>query len=197
VPSARRHLHPAEVEALLAAASLACPSGLRNRLLVELLYRGGLELSEALALRDPDVEVASHALVRLRVDGQRGRTTRSVELRSELIASCLIPQWRSLRPPGAQPFLCTLADTASACGFGGPARAGQPLRDSYVRTLVTRLGGRAGLASGLASPRALRHSHIVHTLSEGDELRHVQRRVGHSRLNTTAQYLHFIETKAS
>lgn len=188
--SRRPYLHPREVDALLREASLRCPSGLRNRLLLELLYRGGLELSEALALRNGDVEDAAPDLVRLRVRGRAGRS-RVVTVRSPLVASSLLPRWRGLRPRWAERLFCTLAATDDPTGFGARARAGQPLRDCYVRAMVARLGERAGLEPGLACPRALRHSHAIRQLAEGADLRELQLRLGHSRLDTTAHYLQY------
>lgn len=190
--SARLYLHQREVRALLAQPALRCPSGLRNRLLLEFLYRGGLGLSEALALCDRDVEGAAPEVVRLRVEGRRGRS-RLVTVRSELVASSLVPRWRELRPWWARWFFCTLAEAKGPTGFGRRAQAGQPLRGSYVRAMVARHAERAGLEPGLACPRALRHSHAVHALAEGADLRQLQLRLGHARLDTTAQYLDYAD----
>ncbi len=212
--SARAYLHPGEVRALLSESALRSPSGMRNRLLLrvrrsppdrsagprrlprdalEFLYRGGLKPAEALALRDCDVERVGPEVVRLHVSGRRGRA-RVVTIRSELVAG-LLEQWRRLRPPWARRLFCTLADGEEPTGFGGCARAGQPLRDCYVRAMMARLGRRAGLEPGLASPTALRHSHAIHALEEGTELSALQLRLGHSRLDTTAQYLQYIHTE--
>lgn len=184
----RTYLHPSEVDALRGACLPRWPSSLRNRLLLECLYQGGLEVSEAIELRDADVERAASDLVRLRVCGRRGNS-RWIAIRSELIASDLLPRWRALRPRGATLFFCTLAEGEEPTGFGGRPRAGQPLRGCYVRAMVKRIGKRAGLAPGLASPRALRRSHAIHAVAEGTELQELQLRLGHSRLDTTARYL--------
>ena len=184
----RTYLQPSEVDALRAACSPRWPSSVRNRLLLECLYQGGLEVAEALELRDADVERAAFDLVRLRVCGRRG-SSRWVAIRSELIASDLLPRWRALRPRGATLLFCTLAEGEEPTGFGGRPRAGQALRGCYVRAMVKRLGQRAGLAPALASPRALRRSHAVHAMAEGTDLQELQLRLGHSRLDTTTRYL--------
>lgn len=187
--SARAYLPPGDVEALLKQASPRSRSGVRNRVLVELLYHGGLHVSEALTLADRDVDCTGPDVLRLRVPGRGGRD-RIITVRSELLASSLIPRWRQLRPLLAECFLCTLGSAEVPTGFGcRGARPGQPLRDSYVRAMVARLGERAGLEPGRASPRALRYSHAVHTLVEEGDLRRLQLRLGHSRLDTTARYL--------
>lgn len=188
----RLYLRPGEVAALLEQPSTACPSGLRNRVLLELLYRGGLHVGEALALRDRDVDCSGGAVVRIRVHGQ-GEFSRTVTIRSSLLACSLLPRWRQVRPRSAERLLCTLSDTDAPTGFGPGARSGQPLRDSYVRAMVARLARRAGLEPGVASPRALRHSHAIHTLAQGADLREVQQQLGHSRLETTALYLPYAD----
>ena len=45
-----------QVDALMRACSTRYPTGIRNRALIALMYRGGLRLSEALALRPSDVD---------------------------------------------------------------------------------------------------------------------------------------------
>jgi len=180
------------VKALLDQPALRSPSGLRNRLLLEFLYRGGLELSEALSLRDADVQDAGPQAIRLHVEGRRGRS-RLVTIRSERVASSFVPRWREVRPLGAERFFCAIVERECETGFGGPMHAGQPLHDSYVRAMVTRHAEKAGLDPRLVCPRALRHSHAVHALAEGADLRQVQLRLGHARRDTTARYLTYIE----
>jgi site-specific recombinase XerD len=45
---------PDEVAAIIGRRSLRAPTGIRNRALLTLLYRSGLRISEALALRPAD-----------------------------------------------------------------------------------------------------------------------------------------------
>jgi site-specific recombinase XerD len=55
-------LTTAEVEALLRACSSRATTGVRNRALIALLWRTGLRISEALALKPKDVELSSGLL---------------------------------------------------------------------------------------------------------------------------------------
>ncbi len=48
-------LAPDEVRSLIQAASGRAPTGIRNRALIVMLYRGGLRISEALDLRLKDI----------------------------------------------------------------------------------------------------------------------------------------------
>ena len=51
-----------EVRALLRACSSRAPTGIRNRALIAVLYRGGLRISEALDLLPKDVDSAQGTL---------------------------------------------------------------------------------------------------------------------------------------
>ena len=51
-------LSPDEVRALLRACSSRAPTGIRNRALIAVLYRGGLRVSEALALHVKDIDLS-------------------------------------------------------------------------------------------------------------------------------------------
>lgn len=49
-------LTPNEVKVLIRACSNNAPAGMRNRALITVLYRGGLRLAEALALKPKDMD---------------------------------------------------------------------------------------------------------------------------------------------
>jgi integrase len=63
-----------EVRALIGACSNRAPTGIRNRALLVMMYRGGLRLSEALALRPKDVDPDAGTVVILHGKGDRRRT---------------------------------------------------------------------------------------------------------------------------
>jgi site-specific recombinase XerD len=60
-PPNKGHRYPAEplsraeVGTLLRQCSAKAPTGIRNRALIAVMYRGGLRIGEALALRPADV----------------------------------------------------------------------------------------------------------------------------------------------
>ena len=67
-----------EIRALIRACSSRAPTGVRNRALIAVLYRGGLRISEALALLPKDVDSAQGTLTVLhgKGDGRRSAWTR-------------------------------------------------------------------------------------------------------------------------
>ena len=58
----------------MAACSPSCPTGLRNRALIAVLYRAGLRIAGALDLHPKDLDLASGAIRVLNGQGGRSRT---------------------------------------------------------------------------------------------------------------------------
>ncbi len=165
-----------EIRALLAACGRSA-TGLRNRALLVVLWRAGLRVGEALALRPSDLDPAAGTL---RVPhGKTGH--RTVGLDPEGLA--LVEHWMThrsavLRLNGRRPLFCTLRGVA--------------LQPSYVRSLLKRLASRAGVERRV-HPHALRHTMAAELLREGASVRHIQLQLGHSDLSTTATYLESIQ----
>ncbi len=168
-------LSPDEVRALLRACSSRAPTGIRNRALIAVLYRGGLRISEALALLPKDVDVAGTLTV-LHGKGDRRRT-----VGMDPAAFALLERWldrrRAIGLSGRRPVFCTLA--------------GEPLDTSYVRRLLPRLARKAGVEKRV-HPHGLRHAHAAELAAEGVPVNVVQQQLGHGSLATTDRYLRHI-----
>jgi len=120
----------ADVETLRAACSRRAPTGIRNRALLAVLFRSGLRVSEALALYPKDLDPAGGAV---RVLHGKGNKARTAPLPSD--AAEAVDRWLDFRKrlglTGRHPLFGTLT--------------GEPLWDSYVRTLCKRLAAKAGV----------------------------------------------------
>ena len=68
---------------------------------------------------------------------------------------------------------------------------GEPLEQAYVRSLLARLGKKAGLEKRLHY-HGLRHTFAWELSQEGVPVRKIQGILGHSHLQTTAIYLDHI-----
>jgi len=166
-------LRPDEVRALVRACSNRAPTGVRNRALITLLYRGGLRVSEALALQPKDVDRESGTVRVLHGKGNRARTT---GLDPEAFA--LIERWLDKRAErglsGRRPLFCTLD-----C---------KRLDSSYVRRLLPRLASKACIDKRVHA-HGLRHTHAAELAREGCPVNVIQAQLGHSSLATTSRYL--------
>lgn len=169
-------LTPDEVQALLRACSPRAITGIRNRALLVLLWRGGLRVSEALALKPVDIDVTTGELRVLHGKGDRSRV---VALDAEALA--VVQRWLDKRHAlginGKATVICTLA--------------GKPVLPSYVRGLMPRLAQRAGIEKRCHA-HGLRHTLAFELAREGVSVPVISRVLGHSTVATTAVYLQHV-----
>ena len=97
-----------EVRQLLAQCSLKAPTGIRNRALITLMYRGGLRISEALALRVADVNVNAGTVSILHGKGDKSRI-----IGMDDGAMAIVQRWIDARRAlgiraNGHPLICTL-----------------------------------------------------------------------------------------
>lgn len=155
------------------------PRGLRDRAILELLYGGGLRVSEVSGLDLGDVE-ASEGVVRVR--GGKGNKDRIVPLGGPALTA--IQTYLEQRPRLRHPRSGHQDPTALFLN----ARGGRLTTRSMAR-LVSRDARRAGTRTSV-SPHSLRHSCATHMLNSGADLRAIQELLGHASLQTTQKYTH-------
>jgi integrase/recombinase XerD len=168
-----------EVDATLAATkprtetarSLAL--ALRDRAMLELLYAGGVRVSEVAGARLEDLKLdVGFVLVRGKSDKER-------------IVPLGIPAQQALREylQNGRELLAKKRSTPLLFVATGARR--------LTRQRIWQLVGKAALASGLhASPHMLRHSCATHMVENGADLRTVQTILGHADISTTQIYTH-------
>jgi integrase/recombinase XerD len=163
-----------EVERLIEAPD-DTPLGIRDRAILEVLYAGGLRVSELTLLRLEDLHFDSRVCT---VHG-KGRRQRLAPLGEPAIArlECYLeevrPRW--VREPSVD------AVFLSQRGTGLTRQA-----------VWYRLRHHALQASidGRITPHLLRHSFATHLLEGGADLRMVQEMLGHADIGTTEIYTH-------
>ena len=153
-------------------------SGLRNKVLIIVLYRCGLRISESLGIRASDYNPTEGTI---RVIG-KGNKMRVVGLDSQTKLN--LDLWISKRKElgingtGNPPIFCGI----SKSNFG------KPIQTIYVRNLLKRLALSAGIEKRM-NPHNFRHSFAHDLLNEGIGLQHIQISLGHSNIATTSKYL--------
>ena len=174
-PRLPRTLSARETERLIEAAAGTTPRALRDAALVELLYGGGLRVSEAVGLERAAVDL-DERLVRCVGKGNKERIVPIGRAAAEALRRYLArgrPYLdRRLRP---ELFL--------------NARGG-PLTRAGAFLIVRQLAEKAGLDPERVHPHLLRHSFATHLLEGGADLRSVQEMLGHADLATTQIYTH-------
>ena len=162
----------AQLTTLLDGPDLTTATGLRDRALMELIYGGGLRISEAVALPRADLDLD---LAAVRVLGKRGKV-RVVPL-PETTVGWVERYLREARPSlakGPSPWVL-LSDT------------GKPLARQRAYTVLARYAEEAGIAASVG-PHTLRHTYAVHLVQGGADLRAVQELLGHASISTTQVY---------
>jgi len=177
-----------EIEATLAAPLLSAKQegdspalASRDRAMLELLYAGGLRVSELVTAKLEDLKLESgYMLVRGKGDKERivplGKPAQDTlaEYLSQARPNLLRKAKGGESKIGSSPFLFI-------------ATGGRRL----TRQRVWQLVGQASAASGRhASPHMLRHSCATHMVENGADLRTVQTILGHADISTTQVYTH-------
>lgn len=150
------------------------PSGLRNSAILELLYAGGLRVSELCGLDLTDLD-AERGTVRVFGKGAKERTVPIGRPAQDAVA-----RWVAVRPRLAA------ADAGQALFLGD---RGARIDPRVVRRIVHRMLLEVPGAPDLG-PHGLRHAMATHLLEGGADLRSVQEMLGHSSLATTQIYTH-------
>jgi integrase/recombinase XerD len=168
-----------EVERTLAAAQPRNESvrakafALRDRAMLELLYAGGVRVSEVADARREDLKLEmGYILVRGKGDKER-------------MVPLGIPAQQALQQylKGGREVLAG-KKSSPLLFLGTGARR-------LTRQRLWQLVGKASKASGRhASPHMLRHSCATHMVENGADLRTVQTILGHADISTTQVYTH-------
>jgi integrase/recombinase XerD len=183
-----------EVSEMLERAALAAhhpqarATALRDRAILELLYAGGLRVSEVTTLNISDLALDhGRVLVSGKGDKERivplGRTAiEALETYLALGRPHLARIGTSRRKPGA-PGKPTSgqAQSGGSCLF--LSLRGMPLTRQWIWHLVK-------IAGNDSSPHMLRHSCATHMVEHGADLRSVQTLLGHADISTTQVYTH-------
>jgi site-specific recombinase XerD len=171
-------LDGAEVERLVSAINTANPVGLRDRAVIELLFSGGLRVSELVGLNIDHINLERREFM-VRGKGQKDRPVFISDQAADWIGRYL-----ATRKDAFKPLFIHYSGSQSADD------------DMYTRLTVRsvqRLVKRYALAAGITkdvTPHTLRHSFATDLLQAGADLRSVQGLLGHANISTTQIYTH-------
>ncbi len=160
------YLSPPDMERLLTSAKKG-RHGIRDQLLLMMMFRHGLRVSEATALRRADVDLSQARIWVSRL--KNGLSVEQPVSGDELRA---IRRWLAKRND-ALPWLFI-------------SERQQPLTRQAVNYIVATAGDRAGL--GHFNPHMLRHSCGFALANRGHDLRLIQDYLGHRDPRHTAHY---------
>jgi integrase len=163
----RKHLFPAEVDALMKAARRSGRYGLRDEVAVMLAYRHGLRASELVSLEWSAIDFRGATITVRRAKG--GKVTehplRTVELRA-------LGRLRRDDPTSAYVLM---------------TERGTPWTTANFRAVLKRLAPVAKIPIGV-NPHALRHACGYKLAADGVDTRALSHYLGHTNLQSTERY---------
>lgn len=176
-------LHYDEVENLLDTIDLSTETGLRDRAIIELLFSGGLRVSELVKLNRDSINLDRREFI-VRGKGRKDRPVFISKAAAERVQDYLDARTDSLAPL----FLNNsknLATPDTSCDY-------RRLTARSIERIVQKYAREAGITKHV-SPHTLRHSFATDLLMNGADLRSVQTMLGHADISTTQIYTHITD----
>lgn len=177
-----------DVDTLLnKAASDTSLKGLRMMAMLEILYAGGLRVSELVSLRTAQTNRRDDCLM---IKG-KGGSERLIPLTPPAVDALNV--WTKIREQTA-PLKPDAAARAKPFLFPSGSQLGHLTRERFAQ-LLKDLARDAGLQPSRISPHVLRHAFATHLLEGGADLRAVQTLLGHADISTTQIYTHVLDAR--
>lgn len=158
-----------QMEKLLQTPDCSTVLGVRDQVILELLYGSGLRVSELAGLNQEDVD-QDQLLLRVRGKGKKERIIPMTKY-----AQKAIQEYLDMRENSQKALLLNYQ--------------GSRLSVRSIRRILDKLAAEAGLPQHI-HPHMLRHSFATHLLDGGADLRSVQELLGHAKLSSTQIYTH-------
>ena len=144
----------------------------RDRLILELLYGGGLRVSELVALDYSMIDERS-GVARIRGKGEKERICPL----GKVAMACVGSFAERFGPKRSADSPVLISQNGKRIGV----RSVQKILKKYLRLAELPMD---------MSPHKIRHSYATHLLNHGADLRAIQELLGHSSLSTTQIYTH-------
>ena len=170
-------LHSDELQKIFDSIDIETPLGIRNRLIVELLYASGLRVSE---LSNLTIDKINLSTKEIRVLG-KGSKERIVFFGD--YAKKYLDMYLSISRPTLQSKTKTNILLLN--------NNGKPLSTRGIQLVIDNIVRDASLKHNI-SPHVLRHTFATDLLNNGADLKSVQELLGHSSLSTTQIYTHVL-----
>lgn len=163
-----------ETERLLNALNTATKEGIRDSLILEILYSTGIRVSELVNIKFNDVSLSNKTII-VNGKGSKQRIVYFGEKCEKKLELYMKKSYNELNVNNAEYLLLS--------------KTGKKLNDRIVRKIIDKASSIAGIKMKI-SPHVLRHTFATHMLSDGADLRTVQELLGHENLSTTQIYTH-------
>lgn len=173
-------LHFDEVERLLSEIPIDTETGLRDRAIIELLFSGGLRVSELCNLNRDSINLTRREFM-VRGKGKKDRPIFIDQTTAEHIEEYLNARTDSL------PAL--FLNNSSNQNIPDTSGNFRRLSPRSIERIIQKYARLAGITKHV-TPHTLRHSFATDLLMNGADIRSVQSLLGHANIATTQIYTH-------
>ncbi len=173
-------LHFDEVERLLNEIPEDTETGLRDRAIIELLFSGGLRVSELCNLNRDSINLERREFV---VRG-KGKKDRPIFI-DQSTADC-VKDYLDMRTDSLPALFLNNSQNQQTPTTSGDFRR---LTPRSIERIVQKYARLAGITKKV-TPHTLRHSFATDLLMNGADIRSVQSLLGHANISTTQIYTH-------
>lgn len=157
--------------------------------LLELLYATGLRVSELVSLPKA-VFRSGEPYIYVRGKGDKERLVPLSERALGAVQKYIDVMTATKDSSGKLKF----SDKQQRWLFPSRGKLGHLTRHRFAQ-LLKELGAKVGILPSALSPHVLRHAFATHLLSNGADLRAVQKMLGHADISTTQIYTHVLEER--
>lgn len=170
-----KYLNYEEMERLLNSIDTSKVEGIRDRLIIELLYSTGIRVSELVNIKIKDIKIKENQInilgkgskERIVLFGEKAKTMIKIYLNAykDFFKGNILNEYLLINKKGKQ------------------------LSTNKIELIVKDVLRKSALKLNI-SPHTLRHTFATHMLDSGADLKSVQELLGHENLKTTAIYTH-------
>ena len=175
-----------EVARMMNAVDLDDPNGLRDKAILELLFSGGMRVSELCSLNREQVNLDRREFT-IRGKGNKDRPIFISKAAAAAVGDYLNSRNDNLKPLFLNNSRNIHKDLDDSDGVD--ASESRRLTPRSIQRIVTKYTRLAGITKHV-TPHTLRHSFATDLLMNGADLRSVQSMLGHSNIATTQIYTH-------
>ena len=170
-----KYLNYEEMERLLNSIDTSELEGIRNKLIIELLYSTGIRVSELVNIKIKDIKIKEQQ-INILGKGNKERIVLFGEQAKEMIKIYLNAYKELFKGNIYNSYLLI-------------NNKGKQLSTNKIELIVKDVLRKSALKLNI-SPHTLRHTFATHMLDSGADLKSVQELLGHENLKTTAIYTH-------
>ena len=176
-------LHFDEVERLLSEIPIDTETGLRDRAIIELLFSGGLRVSELCSLNRDSINLARREFM------VRGKGKKDRPIFIDQTTADHLEEYLNARNDTLPALFLNNSSNQNIPDTSGDFRRLSP---RSIERIIQKYARLAGITKHV-TPHTLRHSFATDLLMNGADLRSVQSLLGHANIATTQIYTHITD----